>query len=1448
MAIGGYWYYGKEKEKIVQARESTLSAIARLKIDWIEAWYKDEVLDARLIAGHKFLIEALNTYIETGATTDKDRISDFLDQVKAEHSFYKLFVISTDGDIIASGHTNQAQISAAELQSVKQAIATGKSVSTGLFRTVHHGKETIFISFVSAMEIAGNKQHYALVCRIDPHLDFYPLIETWPIPSLTAETFLFTVEADSILYVNNLKYKANSAIKLKIPLSRSSLPAAKAAGGSRGIVYGKDYRNVDVIAFVEKISNTPWYIVTKIDKSELFGEVPLIMIRIAAFVLTGILLAGLGVWLIYNHRQKSIYRELYQKEKELWQQQEKFKVTLDSLGDGVIITDTNAKIQYMNSQAEKLAGWNFRESRGRSLGVVYNVRNEETGLEENNILEKVMKHGIVKELANHTLLISKSGKEIPVMDTGAPIYDSDGSILGIVITFQDETEKRAQQRLIKESEDRFRSSLDNLIEGCQIISFDFTYLYLNKAAIESSRKPKEELIGKTMMQCYPGIENTDMFGALKKCMELRESIDFENVFTYPDGEEDIFRLRFEPVPEGAFILSENITEAKKAQDFILKFKMGIELSNDAVFITDTEGNITYVNPAFERIFGYTKDEAIGKTPRLLKSGQFIGDDYEKLWKKLLSSEPINHEIVNKTKEGKLLYIEASINPIINDTNKVIGYLAIERDITARKIAEKAQLQLTSIIEATPDFIGTADLNGNAIYINNAGRQMLGIGPDEDITHIKITDFHPDWVGKLIMNEGIPAAVQNDSWQGETVLLQRDGKERPISQIILAHKTDEGEVEYYSTIGRDITERKQFETELTEKSTILESFFDNTLTLIALLDKDFNFIRVNQAYAAADEKDVDFFPGKNHFDLYPSDAKEIFEEVVRSKTAYQAMERPFTYAGNPERGVTYWDWSIVPLLTGNGEVESLIFTLLNVTERVKAKAELVDNEKFLSTLFNSVNDVIFTVSMPDRIIRSTNQAVNDLFGYDTHEIVGQQTLILYPSEKLYEDYGRKLSDAAKKNKPFVRAELSMLKKDGQVVYCEVQTSFLIQPEKPDLVISVLRDITERKEMIDEIINAKEKAEAGDKLKTAFINNISHEIRTPLNGIIGFGQFLASPELSNEEREEYYNHVEQSSNRLMNTVTDYMDMAMLFSGTMEFNKQELMFRPFFENLIGNLGPRCETKGITLNIDLPEGSADHELYTDAEFIKKIFTILFENALKFTEKGSISCGYRILPGFVEVFVADTGKGIDANKLELIFEMFAQEDASNTRGHEGSGLGLTIAKGLVNLLGGTIAVNSEKGKGTTFTFTIPYGNGGSLERQKNKTEVIQKPKDKLTLLVAEDDESNYLYIKTVMDTLGYPHIHAANGAEAVEKCKQNQDIGLILMDIKMPVMNGIEATKEIRKFKPNIPIIATTAYAQTGDKHRFIEAGCKDYLAKPIRLKQLSSIIEKYTTKLSID
>ncbi|HET9569880.1 MAG TPA: response regulator [Bacteroidales bacterium] len=385
-----------------------------------------------------------------------------------------------------------------------------------------------------------------------------------------------------------------------------------------------------------------------------------------------------------------------------------------------------------------------------------------------------------------------------------------------------------------------------------------------------------------------------------------------------------------------------------------------------------------------------------------------------------------------------------------------------------------------------------------------------------------------------------------------------------------------------------------------------------------------------------------------------------------------------------------------------------------------------------------------------------------------------------------------------------------------------------------------DVTEKVKILEELMLAKEKAEESDKLKTAFINNISHEIRTPLNSILGFSQFLSEKDLTNDQKKEYFNILEKSSNRLINTVSDFIDMARIVSGTMEVHQKNFQIQPFFLEIIENAKLSCEEKNICFKTDIPTEQKNLTIYSDPEFIGKTLRILLDNAMKFSSQGCITCGYKLSSDFVEFFVHDTGCGIAADKLEKIFEMFSQEDPSNTRGYEGSGLGLAIAQGMIKLIGGTIEVVSEKGNGSTFSFKIPFKVPTILESLSISNGTTKR--DKPLVLIAEDEESNYMFLKVILNMIDCDFIHVTNGVEAVEACMKNEDITLVLMDIKMPLMNGLEATQRIHEFRPELPIIATTAYAQTGDEHRFLAAGCNGYLSKPISKDNLIQLIQKYT------
>ncbi len=376
---------------------------------------------------------------------------------------------------------------------------------------------------------------------------------------------------------------------------------------------------------------------------------------------------------------------------------------------------------------------------------------------------------------------------------------------------------------------------------------------------------------------------------------------------------------------------------------------------------------------------------------------------------------------------------------------------------------------------------------------------------------------------------------------------------------------------------------------------------------------------------------------------------------------------------------------------------------------------------------------------------------------------------------------------------------------------------------------------------ELFEAKEKAEASDRLKTAFMQNISHEVRTPLNGIIGFGSLLADQDNSEEDRIQFLSLLKASSNRLVNTITDYMDIALLVSGSMEVTIKAVNLVKVLSEINSKFSTLCNIKNINLNILHHQDGGEFEIQTDPELIQKVVSHLVDNAIKFTQNGSITVGYRVDPEKIEIYVKDTGIGIEQDSRERIFESFMQENVSSTRGHEGSGLGLSIIKGMLNLLGGEIRLESVKGEGSTFFVSLPVEPGITDHAESYKSFTKKALSGLPVILIADDESTHRIYLDSFLKKHTSLIFQARNGREAVDLCREHPEIQLVMMDIKMPVLGGLEATREIKSFRKDILIIAFTAYAMNSDRKAALDAGCDDYIAKPTDSDGLLDILKKH-------
>mgnify|MGYP005841139441 CR=1 FL=1 len=759
---------------------------------------------------------------------------------------------------------------------------------------------------------------------------------------------------------------------------------------------------------------------------------------------------------------------------------------------------------------------------------------------------------------------------------------------------------------------------------------------------------------------------------------------------------------------------------------------------------------------------------------------------------------------------------------------------------AEEALKKSEEKFRSLAENTSDIILIMDLRGKITYISRMLEEKMGYKEEEvkgaNIKKLLTPESYNvamDRIQKRLKGEGVNAPY-------EVGIVNKSGNVIPF-ELNTSAITKNGEIKGIQIVARDITERKKAEEALRKSEEMMRN--SQSVAHICSYSTDLNVDEIEKSswvcspefykIFGIDESYQHTIKGWAGF-IHPDCREEVFayhESVVKEKTAFNREYKIIRINDGAER----WVHGTGELeFDENGKPVRMHGAIQDITERKQVEKVLLESEDRFKKLSSFTFEGIIIHN--NAIAIDINNSALELLGCERDEIIGMNLFgIIHP------DY-HAMVKANLVKQVATSYQVVVIRKNGSTFDAEIEAKNISYNDEY-FRVACIRDITERKKMLKELVAAKEKAEESSRLKTAFLNNISHEIRTPLNGILGFGELISGMDLSREETEEMVRHVRQSSKRLTDTVSNYMDMARIVSGTMEVHKKEFPLPPLLEDAIGKQKPLCEEKKIGLKSVIPEQCVGISLFSDRDLILKTIIILLDNSLKFTGQGEIICGCRLIPEYLEFYVQDTGIGIADDKLELIFDIFSQEDISDTRVNEGSGLGLSIASGLTDLLGGSLSVTSEKGKGSTFTFTVPYKAAELTEKVPPAEKKTDSAAGKPLVLLAEDEESNYLYLEVILKKAGYEYLLAKNGEEAVAYCKQHPEITLVLMDIKMPVMNGEEATRHIREFRPDLPIIATTAYAQTGDKQRFLAAGFDEYLPKPIKSASLLATIKNYSS-----
>ncbi|MCF8270532.1 MAG: PAS domain S-box protein [Chlorobium sp.] len=847
------------------------------------------------------------------------------------------------------------------------------------------------------------------------------------------------------------------------------------------------------------------------------------------------------------------------------------------------------------------------------------------------------------------------------------------------------------------------------------------------------------------------------------------------------------------------------------------------------------------NPAAEAITRISRDKVIGSTlltlfPNMDKTG--LLDALRRVSETGRPEHPPPFYYQDNDRQGwreNHIYRIPS-GEVVALFDDITGYWETKNAL--QKSEEKLRLLFDHIRDSVfvHPILDNGDL-GRFEMVNAAACRTLGYTEEEFLQMSPIELDDPEQSSRYI-----PEATHHLLHDGqvlfEAVQVSKNGTGIPVE--VSSNRVELSGCPYIISTVRDISGRKESERELQENRRFLQSIYEGVNHSIFVVDVQpdgtYRYRGINRQHETLTGISNAEIAGKA-----PAQVLEPFfaEEVVRHYDDCVHGEAPVRYEEQlPFRGrECWWETVLNPIRNKEGVVCRIIGTSTDITQHKHALAAL----KKLSVAVKQSPSVVVITGI-DGTIEYVNPKFTDLTGYSATEVIGKNLRDVQSgmvSAEVYDRLWKKVLGGQEWHGEFYNK-----KKNGELYWEEAVIAPILNEEGVITnFVAVKEDVTEKKKLWSELIAAKEKAEESDRLKTAFLANLSHEIRTPMNGILGFSSLLKEPHLTGEEQEEFIGLIEQSGLRMLNIINELIDISRIEAGETVLQIAETSLNSLLHDLYAFFQPVAGKKGLRFGC-FP-GLSDEEslIETDSSKLNQILSNLIQNALKFTDEGYVDFGYTRQDGVLDLYVIDSGIGIPIARQEEIFDRFRQVDASPTRNFGGTGLGLSISRAFVEMLGGSISVTSIEGRGSEFHFTLPYNRSGSSEIADSDQQFSEKPLSlqDITILVVEDDPSSSILLKTILNGADIMTIHAQNGREAVEQVTMRSDIRMVLMDIKMPVMDGFEATRLIKQIRPGLPVIAQTAFALEEDREKSVAAGFDAFITKPIRNVELMELIERH-------
>jgi PAS domain S-box-containing protein len=1488
----GCLYYQNYKRQFRSAAERQLSAIADLKVEQLMQYRKERLGDANTFYKNAAFSELVRRFLQQPADADAQRdLQVWLGRFQTYYGYARMNLFDVQGAERLVVPDQPEPLPGHMAKDIASVLRSGQMT----FLDFHRDAPGLPIQLEILVPIFDgsdtNRPLGVLVLRINPAVLLFPYIRQWPVPSETAETLLVRREGNEAVFLNELRFQTNTALNLRISLENTNVVAVKAVLGQKGIIEGRDYRGVPVIAAVRAVPGSPWFMVAREDVAEVFAP---LRERLWQLIFTlGVLIfgSGAGVGLVWRQQRVRFYRARLEAEAD----RARLGAIIESSKDAIIGKSLDGIITSWNAGAERLYGYSAAAAVGKPIAMLIPPGQPD---EFPQLIEKIKRGETVEHY--ETGRIRKNGERIQVSLTLSPIKDAAGVVVGVSAISRNITERKRADEALLASEVRYRRLFEAARDGILILDAETGMVVdVNPFLIEKLGFPREVFLGKKVWEL--GFFK-DIFTNHAKFMELqkKEYIRYENlplktaVGRRLDVEfvSNVYQVNHRKVIQCNI---RDITERKQAEEEI---KTILRTTMDGFYLVDMAGRFLDTNDSYCQMIDYSREELLKMA---IKDIEVIDTDEDIKWRiqQIMKAGYARFETKHRRKDGKVIDIEASVNAIKSPGGKLVVFM---RDITGRKRTEtelrRSNRAMRMISLCSQEMVRATDETALLqiicqIAVEHGGYRMAWVGFAEQdepksvrpVAQAGFEEGYLDTVnitwadagrgrgptgtairtGQPVLACNIPTDPAFAPWRAAAIQrgyasaigLPLHGGGRCFGALTVyaaepdAFDADEvkllgelaGDLAYGIGVLRQQVERKQAEEALRESQMLYHSFIEQLPTPIFRKDKAGHFIMVNSQFCRIKGMKAEDFLGKKPSEVaqsksarndklervakYAATGEEVHEQILRTGKIVESEEE---YLGE-DGGKQFMHVVRMPVFGPNGTIIGTQGIQFDITGRKRAEERIREQ----AALLDAANDAIYVRAL-DHTVTYWNDGAERLYGWTRAEALGRKIPDLGNlGHEAYEAAHAMLLEQGSWS-----GELKKKVKTGKeiVVFCR-WTLLRDEQGRPKEILAINTDITEQKKLEVNFLRAQRMEGIG-----ALAGGIAHDLNNILQPILMTAPILRET-TSDPESREMLDTVENCAQR----GADIIKQLLTFARGEPSARVPLPVRHLL-NEMGKLIQETFPKNIQLRVNVPKDL--WQVLGDATQIHQALMNLCVNARDAMPRGgtlTLAAENVILdeafasmmssakPGpHVCVSVADTGTGIPPEHLDRIFDPFFTTKEIG----KGTGLGLPTVLGIARGHGGVVRVNSQIGEGTTFELYLPASSEAKAVVFPERETLPPRARGELILVV--DDEADVCdVIRLTLEKHGYRVVTAAEGAEAMvvfDRCRD--EVRAVLTDVMMPVVDGPSLILALRQLEPQLPILGMTGMGEKADLKELEDLGLLVLLTKPFNSAGLLGVLHQ--------